>query len=155
MIKKHGKLNQLLARLGDTTLVSSRWLRAHGYSNSLVARYVASGWLVSPARGVYMRQGGRLQWQGVVHSLQANEALAVHVGGRFALAMQGHEHYLRLGEAGTITLYGPQRLPGWVGKLPLKERFEFHGQGAFRPACAALYARSAGKGVARAGAGVA
>ncbi|MFS8979024.1 type IV toxin-antitoxin system AbiEi family antitoxin domain-containing protein [Cupriavidus necator] len=126
-----GKLNRLLAELGDTTLVSSRWLRAHGYSNSLVARYVASGWLESPARGVYLRKGGRLRWEGAVRSLQANEALPLHVGGRFALAMQGHEHYLRLGEAGTITLYGPGRLPGWVGKLPLKERFEFHGKGPF------------------------
>jgi len=54
-----GKLNLLLAELGDTRLISSRWLRAHGYSNSLVARYVSSGWLVSPVRGVYMRKGGR------------------------------------------------------------------------------------------------
>ncbi|MGH8787764.1 MAG: type IV toxin-antitoxin system AbiEi family antitoxin domain-containing protein [Cupriavidus necator] len=126
-----GKLNRLLTQLGDTTLVSSRWLRAQGYSNSLVARYMASGWLVSPARGVYMRKGGRLQWEGVVRSLQVGEALSLHVGGRFALALQGHEHYLRLGEAGTITLYGRDRLPGWASKLPLKERFEFQGKGPF------------------------
>jgi hypothetical protein len=125
------KLNRLLSGLGDVTLVSSRWLRAHGYSNSLVARYVSSDWLVSPARGVYMRKGGRLQWEGVVHSLQVREALSLHVSGRFALAMQGHEHYLRLGEAATITLNGVDRLPGWVGKLPLKERFEWHGKGPF------------------------
>ncbi len=56
-----GKLNRLLAELRDTRLVSSRWLRAHGYAKSLVARYVSSGWLVSPARVVYMRTGGRLQ----------------------------------------------------------------------------------------------
>src|SRR4051812_19075626 len=68
-----GKLNRLLAELADTRLVSSRWLRAHGYSNSLVARYVGSGWLVSPARGVYLRRGGRLQWDGVVRSLQVGE----------------------------------------------------------------------------------
>ncbi|WP_281426217.1 AbiEi antitoxin N-terminal domain-containing protein [Burkholderia catarinensis] len=65
-----GKLNSLLIDLDDTSLVSSRWLRAHDYSNSLVARYVRSGWLVSPARGIYMRKGGRLQWDGVVRSLQ-------------------------------------------------------------------------------------
>ncbi|RQZ17705.1 hypothetical protein DIE15_10110 [Burkholderia sp. Bp9031] len=129
--QNHRKLNHLLTQLGDAALISSRWLRAHGYSSSLVARYVASGWLVSPARGVYMRKGGHLQWDGVVRSLQFDERLSLHVGGRFALAMQGHEHYLRLGEAGTITLYGPNRLPGWVCKLPLKERFEFHGKGPF------------------------
>ncbi len=126
-----GKLNRLLAELGDTRLVSSRWLRAHGYSNSLVARYVGSGWLVSPVRGVYLRRGGRLQWEGVVRSLQVGEGIPLHVGGRFALGLQGHEHYLRLGDAGTITLYGPQQPPGWVGKLSLAQRFEYQGKGPF------------------------
>lgn len=117
-----GKLNRLLAELGDTSLVSSRWLRVHGYSNSLVARYVSSGWLVSPARGVYLRKSGRLQWEGVVRSLQVGEGMPLHVGGRFALSLQGHEHYLRLGDAGTITLYGAERPPAWIGKLPLTDR---------------------------------
>jgi hypothetical protein len=126
-----GKLNLLLAKLSDTRLVSSRWLQAHGYSNSLVARYVRSGWLVSPARGVYLRKGGRLQWEGVVSSLQVGEGMALHVGGRFALSLQGHEHYLRLGDAGTVTLYGSQRPPGWLGKLSLAQRFEYLGKGPF------------------------
>lgn len=126
-----GKLNRLLAELGDTRLVSSRWLRVHGYSNSLVARYVGGGWLMSPARGVYLRKGGRLQWEGVVRSLQVGEGMPLHVGGRFALALQGHEHYLRLGEAGTITLYGPLRPPGWVGKLSMAQRLEYRGKGPF------------------------
>jgi len=126
-----GKLNQLLAELADTRLISSRWLRARGYSNSLVARYVSSGWLVSPVRGVYMRKGGHLQWEGVVRSLQVGEGMPLHVGGRFALSLQGHEHYLRLGDAGTITLYGPERPPGWLGKLPLAQHFKFLGSGAF------------------------
>ncbi len=129
--RNSGKLNLLLAELGDTRLVSSRWLRAHDYSNSLVARYVGSGWLVSPARGVYMRAGGRLQWDGVVRSLQVGEGLPLHVGGRSALALQGHEHYLRLGDAEAITLYGPQSPPGWLGKLPLEQGFEFMGKGPF------------------------
>ncbi len=134
------KLNRLLAELGDTRLISSRWLRAHGYSNSLVARYVGSGWLVSPARGVYMRQGGRLQWDGVVRSLQAGEGMPLHLGGRFALILHGYEHSLHLGDAGTITLYGPARPPGWVGKLPLQQRFAFLGKGPFDLPAASLTA---------------
>lgn len=129
--QNESKLNRLLTGLGDTGVVSSRWLRVHGYSSSLVVRYVASGWLVSPARGVYMRKGGSLQWEGVVRTLQWAEGLSLHVGGRFALAWQGHEHYLRLGEAAAITLYGPDRLPGWVDKLPLAERVEYCGKGPF------------------------
>lgn len=129
--QNESKLNHLLTWLGDTGMVSSRWLRAHGYSSSLVVRYVDSGWLVSPARGVYMRKGDSLRWEGVVRTLQCAEGLSLHVGGRFALAWQGHEHYLRLGEAAAITLYGPDRLPGWVGKLPLTERVEYCGKGPF------------------------
>lgn len=126
-----GKLNRLLASLGDTGLVSSRRLRTLGYQSSLVSRYVASGWLVSPARGVYQRQGAYLQWAGVVSSLQMGEGEPLHVGGRFALALQGHEHYLRLGDASNVTLYGPRQPPGWLFRLPLRERFEYLGKGPF------------------------
>lgn len=146
-----GKLNRLLAELGDTRLVSSRWLRAHGYSNSLVARYVGSGWLVSPARGVYMRKGGRLQWEGVVRSLQVGEGVPLHVGGRFALALQGHEHYLRLGDAGTITLYGPQQPPGWLGKLSLEQRFAFLGKGPLDLPAVSVTAEVSEKALSEAG----
>ncbi|WP_447042916.1 AbiEi antitoxin N-terminal domain-containing protein [Vreelandella sp. H-I2] len=129
--QKPSKLNHLLASLGDSDLVSSRWLQAHGYSRSLVARYVSSGWLVSPARGVYLRKGGRLKWQGVLRSLQEREGLALYVGGRFALAMQGYEHYLRLGEAATVTLYWSTRPPGWLSQLAMPDRFEFCGKPPF------------------------
>ena len=128
---KNEKLNRLLETLGDTTLVSSRWLRAHGYPSNLVARYMASGWLQSPTRGVYLRKGGKPTWEGLLRALQRLEELPIHVGGRYALARQGHEHYLRLGESATLTLYGPAKLPAWAGKLPLRERVQACGKGPF------------------------
>jgi hypothetical protein len=67
----------------------------------------------------------------VVRALQFGEGLSLHIGGHFALAWQGYEHYLRLGNAATVTLYGSHRLPGWVTKLPLAERFAFCGKGPF------------------------
>jgi hypothetical protein len=128
---KNEKLNRLLETLGDTTLVSSRWLRANGYPSNLVARYMASGWLQSPARGVYLRKGGKLSWEGLLRTLQLRELLPLHVGGRFALARQGHEHYLRLGESATLTLYGAAKLPAWVSNLPLHDPVEACGKGPF------------------------
>ncbi|MDX1366500.1 type IV toxin-antitoxin system AbiEi family antitoxin domain-containing protein [Pseudomonas sp.] len=129
--QKSEKLNSLLAGLSDRGLVSSGWLKAHGYSSSLVSRYIASGWLDSPARGVYQRRGGRLTWAGVVRALQEGDGLQLHVGGRFALAWHGHEHYLRLGESEIVTLYGSENLPGWVGKLPLKAKVVLCGKSPF------------------------
>lgn len=129
--QKSEKLNSLLAGLSDRGVVSSGWLKAHGYSSSLVSRYIASGWLDSPARGVYQRRGGRLTWAGVVRALQDGDGLQLHVGGRFALAWHGHEHYLRLGESETVTLFGSENLPGWVGKLPLKAKVVLCGKSPF------------------------
>jgi len=128
---RNEKLNRLLESLEDATLVSSRWLRAHGYPSNLLARYMASGWLQSPTRGVYLRKGGKPTWEGLLHTLQVLEQLPVHVGGQFALARQGHEHYLRLGESATLTLYGPAKLPAWARKLPLRERVQTCGSGPF------------------------
>lgn len=72
-----GKLNRLLAELGDTRLVSSRWLRAHGYSNSLVASSLLAltGW-------------------GFRASLFANPALfAVLFAGSVAVFRKAVRHY--------------------------------------------------------------
>ncbi len=128
---RNEKLNQLLENLGDTTLISSGWLRAHGYPSNLVAKYMAGGWLQSPTRGVYLRKGGKPTWEGLVNTLQVREQLPLHVGGRFALARQGHEHSLRLGEPPTVTLYGRAKLPAWATKLPLRERVQACGAGPF------------------------
>ena len=140
--QKGSKLNHLLRELGDTDLASARWLRAQGYSSSLLARYVRSGWLTAPARGVYTNPRASLHWAGVMQSLQQREGLRLHVGGRFALAWRGHEHYLPLGTAGEVTLYGPDRLPGWVTKLAIPERFAHRGRGPF-PATSMRFASEA------------
>lgn len=138
------KINKLLSVLGDKGVVSARWLRTHGYSSSLVARYVGSGWLTSPTRGVYAAARARaLTWEAVLHSLQQREGLRLHAGGRFALAWQGHEHYLRLGESPTITLYGGDRPPGWLSTLPLREKFLYLGTGPFATTKAAFFSEDA------------
>lgn len=117
-----GKLNPLLAELGDGWLVPSPWLSARGYTRSLLGHYVQRGWLQSPARGVFHRAGSKPSWQTVVFSLQRLTGLPLHVGGRHALSLQGQDHYLRMRPA-TVTLYGRARLPGWVNQLGLPETF--------------------------------
>lgn len=104
-------------------LAPTSWLEDLGYSRSLLAKYVAGGWLESPARGVYRRPGPPLKWQHVVASLQLLTGSFLHVGGRTALVHCGRAHYVRLGGPETILLYGPETLPSWVNKLGLNEEF--------------------------------
>lgn len=120
------KLNQLQQLLPDGLLVDAAWLRGRGYRSNLVSYYVQHGWLQAPARGVYRRPGAPLQWQQVVASLQHLLAVPVHVGGLTALEIQGKAHFVRMGDAQPVHLYCSSALPGWLFKLPLKDRFIRH-----------------------------
>jgi hypothetical protein len=97
----------------------------HGYSTSLRSQYVGAGWLVQPTRGTFKRPLGTLTWQKVVISLQTLLECPLIVGGRTALELQGFSHYLRASGPAVVYLYGPNAPPGWLSKLPLKERFTF------------------------------
>jgi hypothetical protein len=121
--QKSTKINLLQDVLEEGLLAPTGWLEAQGYSRALISRYVDSGWLVSPARGVYRRPGPALKWQHVVASLQLLVGSYLHVGGRTALVQRGLGHYVRMSGPETIYLYGPEVLPAWVNKLGLPERF--------------------------------
>lgn len=106
--------------------MDAAWLSDHGYTTSLVSKYVAAGYLERPAGRVYRKPRGILSWEQAVISLQTllyRTPLAV--GGRTALELQGYEHYLPRATR-QVHLYGPSAPPGWLSKLPLSVRFAFH-----------------------------
>jgi hypothetical protein len=120
-----GKLHQLESNLPEGLLVDAAWLTQKGYSTSLRSQYVASGWLEQPARQVYRRPRGSLQWQQVVISLQTLLGRALVVGGRTALELQGFAHYLQQ-DTKEVHLFGPEPPPHWLHKLPVGVRFLYH-----------------------------
>lgn len=120
---KGTKINQLHDLLEEGLLAPTWWLEEQGYSRALLSKYVASGWLTSPAHGVYRRPGPPIKWQHVLASLQILGRSYFHAGGRTALVQQGLAHYVRMRGPETIFLYGPVVLPAWVNKLGLPEKF--------------------------------
>lgn len=120
------KLNRLQSELPAGLLATADWLKARGYYRQLLSHYVGSGWLESPARGVYRRPASPLKWQQVVASLQNLLRLPVHVGGLTALELQGKGHFVRLGGQIAVHLHAQARLPSWLHKLPLADRFVVH-----------------------------
>ncbi|MGY0576335.1 type IV toxin-antitoxin system AbiEi family antitoxin domain-containing protein [Bradyrhizobium sp. RDM12] len=119
-----GKLNFLEHTLGGP-IGRFGWMTKHGYSTGLRSQYVSAGWLVQPVRGTFKRPLGTLTWQKAVISLQTLLERPLIVGGRTALELQGFSHYLRANGPTVVYLYGPHPPPGWLSKLPLKERFTF------------------------------
>jgi hypothetical protein len=130
-------LNRLLKALPEGVAVSSAWLTANGISPQLVRKYVAGGWLLSLARGVYARPALPVEWQGVVLGLQRLAEWPVHVGGVSALNLQGQAHYLPLGGEVRIHLWrhanAPVRLPAWVTSIPLPQTLVLRSERLFEP----------------------
>lgn len=129
--QKRQKSNQLGRLLPAGLVASASWLDQHDYRSNLIAHYVASHRLESPARGVYRVPGPPLKWQAVVASLQMIEGSWSHIGGHTALVQRGLGHYARLSGVETICLYGPDALPHWVNKLGVPARFEQRRDAAF------------------------
>jgi hypothetical protein len=120
-----GKLNQLNKELPEGLLVDAAWLEKRGYYGSLRKKYVDLGWLEQPAYRVYRRPRGALRWEHVVISLQTLLEVPVVLGGRTALELHGYAHYLAH-EQSEVHLYGQEKPPTWLHKLPLPVRFVFH-----------------------------
>jgi hypothetical protein len=135
--KNASKLNRLQRSLPEGLVVDTAWLEKEGYSRQLLSKYVASGWLLSPARGVYQRpfaKVGRdgvipnagLDWERVISSLQLMLHHPVTVGGRTALEMQGLGHYVTMYDAKEVHLYSLSPMPKWLSQLKLEARLVVH-----------------------------
>ncbi len=77
-------------------LVTSRWLKAHGYYKQLVKLYCDRGWLSSLGKGVYSRLNDQVTWVAATKTLQSQINLSLHVGGLTALQEYGVTQYSML-----------------------------------------------------------
>ncbi|MBI1204949.1 MAG: hypothetical protein GC182_20800 [Rhodopseudomonas sp.] len=124
--QRTSRLNQLEKQLPEGLLVDSTWMSEHGFATNLRSHYVSTGRLEQPARQVYRRPRGTLSWQQAVISLQTLLLRnPLTVGGRTALELQGHAHFLSQTQK-EVHLYGPKPPPTWLSKLPLQVRFHYH-----------------------------
>lgn len=130
-LTNHSKVNRLQKELPAGLLAPASWLNEHGYYRQLLNHYVASGWLESPARGVYRRPGTSLKWQHVVASLQKFCGGSLHVGGSTALVHRGFGHYVQMKGPEKILLFGPDSLPAWVHKLKVQALFKARNDAMF------------------------
>ena len=128
-------LNRLHRLLPEGLVADAAWFTRMGYPSSLRSRYLAGGWLQPVTRGVFRRPlhkpgvdgaAAPLRWQHVVISLQMVLERPIVVGGRTALELDGFSHYLSSGGPREVHLYGDERAPGWIGKLPMETPFVFH-----------------------------
>jgi hypothetical protein len=109
------KINQLLKRWPSGTVAVSSWLEKQGAYQQLVQRYEATAWLRRVGQGAYAKAGDKVEWTGGLYALQYQLKLGIHTGGKTALQMQGYAHFLHMGKAPLVTLFGSPgvKLPAW------------------------------------------
>ena len=112
--EKPSKINRLISQWPRGAPATASFLSKRGFSHNLLTRYKKSGWIQSFGRGAYILNEDRVEWPGAIYALQSQLGLRVHIGGKTALELKGHAHYLPLGEK-RISLYGAQDLilPTW------------------------------------------
>src|SRR5438094_795699 len=120
--QKRHKLRWLSQNLPEGVVVDAAWLTKNGFPANLRHKYVAAGWLEHPMPRVFRRPRGPISWEQVVISLQTLLELDLIVGGRNALELHGHTHYLEQATS-AVYLYGPTRPPTWVRSVMDDVRF--------------------------------
>jgi len=112
--QKHTKINQLLRRWPEGSVGTLGWLKRQGVSAKLADWYVRSGWLDRIGSGAFVRGGDKPDWTGGVYALQQQLGMALHVGARTALELQGRAHFVPLGRKHIMLISDrPERLPAW------------------------------------------
>ena len=104
-------------------MLTTAWLKGHGISSRLANYYVTSGWLHRVGDGAFKVQPDTPAWLGAVFGLQ-QKSKSLHPGGRTALELSGLAHFLPLGDAYPVYLFGRagERLPAWCKGLPWLSR---------------------------------
>ena len=125
--QKVNKLNQLLQHWPSGAPAPTVWLKKNGISRQLLDRYEEYDWVTRVAKGVVLRKGDKLTWQGVVYAVQKLQGLHVWIGGKSALQIKGLGHYISMNKIPTLWLYSSSlnRLPKWVFDLKKIVEFRF------------------------------
>ena len=143
-ISSESKLKSLVHSLPRHGVVTRSALAALGVTPQHTQKYVASGWLETVGSGVFKRPGDTPTWQGALHALQAQDGLAVHVGGLTALAAQGVAQFARLGR-GHVWLFSQPgvRPPLWFRRYRWPDQVS-HVTSKFLPAGLAVREQALG-----------
>ena len=120
---------ELEKKLKPGYLVNRQMLYSLGLSRPDVDYYLRSEYLVSVARGFYMRNNQYpLDWREVVASLY-ELGFVVHVGGATVISESGLDHFVSLkNERQEVSLFSFQNLPTWLNSLDdeiTRKKFKF------------------------------
>lgn len=137
-IQNRNKLQNLLQIWPPGVIATTKWLESCGISRSLVKKYKTNGWIAALENGAYYKPQDTIEWIGALNALESQLNLAIHIGGRTALEIQGHGHFVNFGHPFIDLLTAPKTyIPHWFTKHHWLENIRIF-QSGFLPAHIAL-----------------
>ncbi len=111
--EKRNKLKNLLGQWPSCLVATYPWLKQQDIYPQLIDSYVKHGWLTKLATGLFTRAGDHPGKFHFIAALQSQLDLPIHIGGRSAIELRGHGHYVRFNA--TLDLFSQSviKLPGW------------------------------------------
>ena len=116
-MQNRNKLQNLLQAWPQGIVATTKWLGANGISRGLVEKYKTNGWVATVDAGAYYKPQDTIDWFGALHALQYQLNKPIHVGGKSALALQGHSHFVILGRSMVDLFKAPKtHIPKWFSR---------------------------------------
>ena len=106
-------------------LATRQYFLSHGIDRHRFDNAVKSQNIVAISRGVYVREGVPLSWQGVMSSLfLLFPQYPFYIGGVSAIELLGLGHYIQ--QLSMLNIYSANQKPRWLSHLNLSIDFNFH-----------------------------
>ena len=120
------KINQALIEWVSGSIHGRKWFEEKGINTRLAYFYYEQGILEKIGPGVYSKKNDSVTWQGLVHFLQQELNLPLHISGKTALELQGASHYATMGKPRiSLVSYEIKQLPSWVHKIDQDFKINF------------------------------
>ncbi len=116
-IVNNNKIKILFEDWPKNAIMTTSSLKKHSFSDQLIQKYCASGWLIRIGSGGFVRYSEKPTWTGALYAIQQELNKPIHIGGITALEIHGLSHYLNLSQEKTYYLYNTtntrHHLPAW------------------------------------------
>lgn len=118
------KLKQILNKIPNNSVFTSKWLNNNNISTSLITKYKKSKWIKAIGTGAYTKLNDKYDIDSAMYALQSQLNLSVHIGGLSALSDK-HNVSQNIMFNSKTALYGMKKenLPKWF-KIAFKNKYD-------------------------------
>ena len=117
-VQNETNLKQILKRIPNNAIVTTKWLQENGVSRQLLLKYKKNSWLNMLTNGAFTKLSDKADLDGAIYAMQSQLGLSIHIGGITALSEKhGKAHNIAFNREKQIFGYRDEKLPKWFKSL--------------------------------------